>query len=213
MKVTLLNHTPDPHRAVATAARICYSDCDVETLKTRLTPSKVQALITKVVGAGHLSCLEHASFTFGIEGISRACSHQLVRHRVASFAQQSQRYVKEVEANVVVPEAIGKDPTASDLFNKAVEIAYAAYASLLAMGVPPEDSRFILPNACKTKLIMTMNARELLHFFSLRCCSRSQEEIRTLAYKTLDLCTEVAPLLFANAGSPCDKCPEIKGCK
>lgn len=215
MKVTLLNHTPDPHRAVATAARICYSDCDIETLKTRLTPSKVQALIAKVVGAGHLSCLEHASFTFGVEGISRACSHQLVRHRVASFAQQSQRYVKAGEPKFAIPASIALYPSLAENYNVFVRAAFEFYEKLRELGVPAEDARFVLPNACETRLVVTMNARELLHFFALRCCRRAQWEIRDVANEMLKACKSVAPLLFDKAGMPClhGSCPEgAMGC-
>ena len=211
MRVEVLAHTPEPERVVALAARLCYSEAGVKTLLGRLDRTEVARLIDLLQERGHESPFEHASFTFAIEGISRACSHQLVRHRLASFSQQSQRWVSMRRAEFVVPPSVARDGRAKEVFEGFLEQAESAYRTLVALGVPREDARYVLPNACTTRLVLTMNARELLHVFRLRCCQRSQWEIRALAYMMLKKCREVAPLLFARAGAPCDvdgSCPE-----
>ncbi|MBQ4491712.1 MAG: FAD-dependent thymidylate synthase [Deltaproteobacteria bacterium] len=209
MDVRLLASTPEAENLVVAAARLCYSSSSFEELLT-WTEERKSALLRKVLAAGHLSVLEHASFTFGVSGISRACSHQLVRHRIASFSQQSQRYVDASGFDAVIPPAIAANGEALRRFNALLEEARTVYAELLAMGIASEDARFVLPNAVKTSLAVTMNARELRHFFSLRCCLRAQWEIRELAGKMLILAREKAPLLFAGVGPAClsGPCPE-----
>lgn len=211
MRVDILTHTPEPERVVALAARLCYAQVGVETLQERLDGTAISRLIGILWERGHESPFEHASFTFAIEGISRACSHQLVRHRLASFSQQSQRWVSMTGAGFVVPPSVAKRDEARKVFQGFLEEAGRAYQALVALGVPREDARYVLPNACTTRLVVTMNARELLHVFRLRCCHRAQWEIRALAYMMLKKCRQVAPLLFARAGAPCDvdgSCPE-----
>ena len=210
MRVQLLTHTPDPEQVVAAAARLCYSDASIDQLLER-APEQAPKLLRKILALGHLSVLEHASFTFGIEGVSRACSHQLVRHRIASYSQQSQRYVShETPFEAVVPESIAARPELAARFSAYLESTHELYCALLAAGVPAEDARFVLPNAAATKLVMTMNARELHHFFALRCCRRAQWEIRAMAKEMLHLAHLAAPLLFSDAGPGCLRgaCPE-----
>ncbi|MBT9176152.1 MAG: Flavin-dependent thymidylate synthase [Firmicutes bacterium] len=202
MRVTLLTHTPEPDKIVAAAARLCYSGADIATIQTRLSGEKGAAMIAKLLSLGHESPLEHVSFTFGIEGVSRALSHQLVRHRIASYSQQSQRYVRMEDFEYVTPPAIADSPEAKALFLAAVEALRRAYASLLAH-VPAEDARYVLPNACATKLVATLNARSLYNFFALRCCRRAQWEIRALAWDMLRLVKTAAPHVFGQAGADC----------
>lgn len=210
MNVQLLNHTPNPERAVATAARLCYSAAGIEELQDSYKAEDNEKLIRKVMAMGHTSVSEHVSFTFGIEGISRVTSHQLVRHRVASYSQQSQRYVDSVYNNTVIPPSIQSNQMAMNEYYAATGAIQDAYKAMVKLGIPPEDARYILPNATETKIIVTMNARELLHFFKHRCCDRAQWEIREMANKMLDLCKEASPTLFETAGASCvsGKCPE-----
>lgn len=210
MFVQLLTHTPQPEQVVAAAARLCYSDSSISQLLGKVQ-DQAAPLLRKILALGHFSVLEHASFTFGIEGISRACSHQLVRHRVASFSQQSQRYVSHDQPFAeVVPDSIRQQQELAVRFEKHMQDTYELYRDLMLAGVPAEDARFVLPNAASTKLVMTMNARELHHFFALRCCRRAQWEIRAMAKQMLALARGVSPLLFAEAGPGCLKaaCPE-----
>jgi len=210
MFVQLLTHTPEPEQVVVAAARLCYSASSIGELLEKSATNR-RAFLGKILSLGHLSVLEHASFTFGIEGVSRACSHQLVRHRLASYSQQSQRYVSHKERfTAVTPPGIAAEPELKALFESALEQAHAAYRELVERGVAAEDARFVLPNAAETKLVMTMNARELWHFFNLRCCRRAQWEIRAMATEMLRLARRAAPLLFADAGPGCLKgaCPE-----
>jgi thymidylate synthase (FAD) len=210
MRVQLLTHTPDPEQVVAAAARLCYSDASIDQLLER-APEQAPKLLRKILDLGHLSVLEHANFTFGIEGISRACSHQLVRHRIASYSQQSQRYVSHEEPfEAVVPESIAARAELASRFREHLAGTHGFYRELLAAGIPAEDARFVLPNAAATKLVMTMNARELHHFFALRCCRRAQWEIRAMAREMLRLARQAAPLLFADSGPGCLRgaCPE-----
>lgn len=202
MEVSLIGHTPDPELTVAAAARLCYSPDQVNELLEGLTLKKARQLINKLQQMGHFSPFEHASFTFGIAGVSRSLSHQLVRHRIASYSQQSQRYVAFSDLAVVVPPAIADKPEAQEKFNNAMDAIRDAYQALLEL-VPAEDARYVLPNASQTNLVMTMNARSLRNFFTLRCCTRAQWEIRELAWRMLDLVQAVAPSLFADAGPNC----------
>jgi thymidylate synthase (FAD) len=210
MIVQLLQHTPEPERVVAAAARLCYSASGIDRLLEQDVEERTR-LLEKILGLGHLSVLEHASFTFGIEGISRACSHQLVRHRLASYSQQSQRYVSEKKRfAAVTPPTIVANDDLHRRYESLLDDIHQFYRELLEAGIPAEDARFVLPNAAQTKLVMSMNARELLHFFCLRCCRRAQWEIRAMATEMLHLARGAAPLLFAGAGPGCltGPCPE-----
>lgn len=217
MKVTLISHTPDPEKVCNRAAGVCVSAGEV----------KGEKHLMHALASGHDSVLEHAVFTFSVEGISRACSHQLVRHRMASYSQQSQRYVKMDGFDYVVPESIkdsktiwrneytGDEISTLEWYEKIMREWGEEYDSLIKAGIPEEDARYILPNACCTNIIVTMNARELRHFLSLRLCTRAQWEIRQLAEKMLDCVREVAPTLFEDVGPRCKAlgfCPEAKGC-
>ena len=206
----MLTHTPDPEQVVYTAARTCYSAGSLADLARDAGGVSPASLLKKVMGMGHLSVFEHASFTFGVEDVSRAMTHQLVRHRIASYSQRSQRYVDEEGFSPVVPPEIKKDRAAEALFHEVVDRCREAYGDLLSMGVSKEDARYLLPNACSTSIVVTMNARELIHFFTLRCCRRAQWEIREVAKEMLRLCRGVAPLIFGDAGPPCLRgvCPE-----
>ena len=203
MNVELLYHTPDPERAVATAARLCYAPVGASELMETLSEEKIRKVLTTIMRSGHHSTLEHASYTFAVDGISRACSHQLVRHRLASYNQQSQRYVTfKEEPDFILPASV-VEAGAQEEYEQAVKDAFAAYDRLVKLGIPAEDARYLLPNACETKIVITMNIRELLHFFSLRCCTRAQWEIRALANEMLRQVKEVAPVIFENAGPTC----------
>ncbi|HHX94404.1 MAG TPA: FAD-dependent thymidylate synthase [Clostridia bacterium] len=210
MRVDLISWTPEPDRTVAAAARLCYSQTHAAELKEKMSQDTVDSLLDRIAEMGHLSTFEHASFTFAIEGVSRALTHQLVRHRIASYSQQSQRYVSEEAFEYIMPPSIASSPEAAALFNELMGQIREAYTTLNSL-VPKEDARYVLPNACETKIVCTFNARSLLNFFSHRCCNRAQWEIRELAYKMLDQVREVAPGLFAHAGPPCEAegiCPE-----
>lgn len=212
MKVALLASTPNATKVVATAAWICtHQDFPTEA---DLHPDKCGPLVRRVIGYGHESILEHASFTFGIEGISRVCSHQLVRYRIASFSQQSQRYVSISERGLVyaIPQSV-KDIEYDPEYLSLMHRIEAVYEEMLALGIPPEDARFVLPNAATTKLVMTMNARELRHFFAQRCCAKAQWEIRELATLIRAEVSRKEPVLFADCGPDCANCKEKKPCK
>ncbi|MDR3317971.1 MAG: FAD-dependent thymidylate synthase [Clostridiales bacterium] len=207
--VELIAYTPDPEKAVAVAAKLCYSDADISGLYDGVSKSDVNKFIEMLVRLGHLSPIEHASFTFALEGVSRALLAQITRHRVASFSVKSQRYVgADKSFNYIIPpavEALGAD--AAERFHAQMEQArawYLEWQALLGSGERSnEDARFVLPNAAETKMIVTMNARELLHFFGLRCCNRAQWEIREVAWRMLGEVIRVAPSLFKTAGPSC----------
>ena len=164
MKVTLLAHTPDPERVCAAAALTSYWYKGASETIGVLSEKEIEDILTNVMGYGHVSVIEHAAFTFSIEGISRACSHQLVRHRLASYTQQSQRYVKVEDLSPVVPETIRTNPEAAERYQSCMDVLSKAYGELVALGIPNEDARFVLPNAATTNIVMTVNARELRHF-------------------------------------------------
>lgn len=211
MWVSLLAHTPDAENIVAIAARLCYSQSKIEELQSKVKSKDNENLISKIISRGHHSVLEHASFTFGIEGISRAASHQLVRHRIASYSQQSQRYVPLRETfPFIIPPSIKSKPHLYEKFTDALKRTREIYDHLIKEGISAEDARFILPNATETKIIVTMNARELNHFFRLRCCNRAQWEMRHMAEKMLYEVKKVAGILFKEAGPGCvvDRCNE-----
>jgi thymidylate synthase (FAD) len=219
LKVLLISHTPEPEETIAAAARLCYRSGGIDTLKDDRLAGQAKNFLSKLMGMGHMSPVEHVSFTFAIEGISRACSHQLVRHRLASYSQQSQRYVSKTAGfQYVVPPSIGNDEEMEARFKAFMKETQKFYNYLVdrleANGLKGEsvreDARFVLPNAAETKIMVTMNVRELLHFFRQRCCNRAQWEIRQMATEMLRLARNVAPVLFAHAGPGCVKgpCPE-----
>jgi len=212
MKVKLINYTKNPERIVAQSARLCYSALNIDELNEKLTDESMIKLIKKIIKLGHYSVLEHAIFTFAVEGISRVTSHQLVRHRIASFSQQSQRYVKIKDEGFpyVIPESITKDEKLTKIFTEAIKKLDRIYNLFLDHNIAAEDARYILPQAVETKIIITANARELLHIFKLRCCNRAQWEIRELAKSMLKEVKVIAPSIFEKAGPPCvlGPCPE-----
>lgn len=230
MKVTLITHTPEPEKLVATAAKLCYSSSDIETMSEGLTEEKIKSFLDMLVGMGHESPLEHVTFTFGIEGVSRSLTHQLVRHRIASYSQKSQRYVSESGFDYITPPSIEKHGYTNVLYDMIMDTIKEKYDYLRTVlideimndeGVDQktaekranEDARYVLPNACETKIIATMNIRSLFNFFKHRCCNRAQWEIRAMAFEMWKLCMEVAPDIFKYAGPECvtkGKCPEGK---
>jgi thymidylate synthase (FAD) len=237
LNVKLLSHTPDAEKLIATAAKLCYSSSDIESLRDGLTEEKIESFLDMLVSIGHESVMEHVSFTFGVEGISRACSHQLVRHRIASYSQKSQRYVNENGFEFITPPAIEEIPEAKAEYDRVIAEITESYeklaniltekhtAEFIAQGMDEktarskaskmanEDARFLLPNACETKIVVTMNVRSLFNFFRHRCCNRAQWEIRAVANEMLRQCMEVAPHIFSHAGPSCvaeGKCPEGK---
>ena len=267
LKVQLISHTPEPDKVVAQAGKLCYSAVGVDEITQKLTEEEIARYVNMLASIGHESPLEHVSFTFAIEGISRACTHQIVRHRIASYSQQSQRYVKLEQFEYIIPPAIEKNPEAKRIFIETMERDQKAYDELVDLlledilidkhaadygscireilkenpdAVPDrskvldlyaenflenyrkaekqaiEDARYVFPNACETKIVITMNARSLLHFFNVRCCNRAQWEIREMATEMLKECKKIAPALFKKAGPDCvyGKCGEGKmSCK
>lgn len=212
MDVRLLNHTPDPERAIAAAARLCYAPVGAAELTETMSDEAVRRVLKTIITSGHTSALEHASYTFAIDGVSRALTHQLVRHRLASYNQQSQRYVTYAsEPAFVTPPSVAGDPAVAEAFAAATRAAFDAYRALVDAGVPAEDARYLLPNAMETKIVVTMNIRELLHFFELRCCKRAQWEIRDLALSMLALAEPTAPYIFMDAGASCRRGPCREG--
>lgn len=236
LKVKLISHTDNPEKLIAQAAKICYSPVGVEEIEKSLDRDNIEKFINMLMDIGHESPIEHVSFTFAVEGVSRTLTHQLVRHRMASFSQQSQRYVKLDQFDYVIPPAIEKNEQAKQVFIKAmqedqqhygeiVDILYKENFELLitqgedektakskAEKKSIEDARYIFPNACETKIVFTMNARSLFNFFKHRCCNRAQWEIRDMAVAMLKLVRDVAPTLFKYSGPAClnDSCPEGK---
>ena len=238
LNVELVAYTPMPQKVIAAAAKMCYSPADAGTILEGLTEEKTERFLEMLTQIGHESPIEHASFTFAIEGVSRSLLAQITRHRLASYSVQSQRYVKIKEGafSFVTPPEIAKDPEAMELYQRSMERCYQDYLALAdrlqarhtrelmetglsekeakkrAEKMAIEDARYVLPNACETKLMVTMNARSLYNFFRLRCCNRAQWEIRELAWQMLRLCREAAPVLFEKAGPAClfGPCPEGK---
>lgn len=272
MKVKILAHTPEPEKVIAMAGKLCYSPSDIDTLEENLTEDSINSFVNRLVSMNHESPLEHVTFTFGIEGVSRSLTHQLVRHRLASYSQKSQRYVKEGQFEYVVPDDIKKHKDLKKIYIQQMENIQENYDELvfglIALYIFAEDfeelindnlkkfkikkeefssfiqeqmestdtvedtvlklqekykklysvlekkaienARYVLPNACETKIIVTMNIRSLFNFFEHRCCNRAQDEIRDLADEMLRQCREIAPVLFAKAGASCEygKCPE-----
>jgi thymidylate synthase (FAD) len=211
VNVQLLSCTPDPERLVALAARLCYSPVGIGELREEVSRRDARGLVRRVLSMGHASVLEHVTLTYGVEGISRAASHQLVRHRIASYSQQSQRYVA-AEFGYVTPPTVSGSRSLRREYGRHMAACSRLYGKMLRAGVPPEDARFVLPNATETKILITMNARELRHFFALRTCRRAQWEIREMAMRMLSVAKGEAPLLFEDAGPGCvrGRCPEGK---
>ena len=229
MNVQLLAHTPNPEEVIAAAAKLCYAKSDIQGLLDKLTPEKTEAFLDHLASLGHESPIEHVSFTFGIEGVSRALLAQITRHRLASYSVQSQRYVEKSGFEYILPPEIEAIPEAKALFIREMEHDAEVYTALrdilvkkhtadnLAAGMNEkdaafaagkkanEDARMVLPNACDTRMIVTMNARSLYNFFRQRCCNRAQWEIRAVACEMLKLVKAVAPTLFKNAGPTCVK--------
>ncbi|MDQ7793394.1 MAG: FAD-dependent thymidylate synthase [bacterium] len=203
VRVELIAHTPDPQGVVAAAARLCYSEAGIEAIRESQPAGRVSGFLALLQEAGHLSPLEHASFTFYLEGFSRVTTHQLVRHRLASYSQQSQRYVRVDSNDFVLPPSVRVSPAARAEYERALEVTATSYRRLMELGVPREDARYCLPQAVASRLVLTMNARELLHFFELRTCRRAQWEIRLLALLMLRQARKVAPALFRLAGPDC----------
>ncbi len=215
VNVVLLSYTPDPERTIAAAARVSTSPVSAVELLGKLTPDRVERLISRLLSSGHLSVFEHASFTFAIEGISRVTSHQLVRHRLASYTQQSQRYVSLKEFNYITPATISAKPEWGVKYNEMVRAAHRLYLEMLDVGIPAEDARYVLPNAAETRLVMTMNARELIHACSLRLCLRAQWEIVELFEHIKAEVEKVAPRLGAELKPKCYRlgyCDEVESC-
>lgn len=236
VKVELLEYTRNPQRLIAASGKLCYSKSGIDDIIEDLSEDEISKFLSKLIELGHESTIEHVSFTFGVEGVSRTLTHQLVRHRIASYSQQSQRYVKLDQFEYIIPPHIDAIEEARELFIKAMEEDQKTYDELCgilykehyekqieqgksekaakqyAEKASIEDARYVFPNACETKIIFTMNARTLFNFFRHRCCNRAQWEIRYLADEMLRLVKEVAPVLFKFAGPACihGECPEGK---
>ena len=218
MKVKLIAHTPDPDLTAAAAAMTSTSSrTTLEIMgdfKDEGKRQKALVVLKKVMESGHASVLEHASFTFSVSEVSRALTHELVRHRIASYTQQSQRYVKfENEKDFIFPASIQKNEKTKKIYSRLLAESVRAYNELVENNIPFEDARYVLPNASPTNIILSMNGRELLHFFALRCCERAQWEIRELATEMVRQAKEVAPAMFSKAGPSCSQrnfCPEGK---
>jgi len=213
--VALITYTPDPERTIAVAARVSVSAVGISQLSEKLTPEMVKRLIDRLISSGHLSPFEHVNFTFAIEGISRVTSHQLVRHRIASYTQQSQRYVSFRKFDYVTPPTISAKAELKAKYHQTVSDAHRLYVEMLDAGIPAEDARYVLPGAAETILVMTMNARELMHVCSLRLCLKAQWEIVALFGKIKDEVEKVAPRIAAELKPKCYQlgyCDEAKSC-
>lgn len=236
MKVELLSYTKDCEKLIATSAKLCYSQVGIkELVEKEVNEEETDIFLKKLMDVGHESPIEHANFTFGVEGVSRALTHQLVRHRIASYSQQSQRYVKITQFEYVVPPSIEKNLKAKKIYRDAMEEIQKKYEEVyyelykdnlkeeLSLGIKEEvakrnaekksleDSRYLFPNACETKIIFTMNTRSLLNFLRHRTCLRAQWEIRYMAIEMLRILKEISPTLFKKAGPPCVSGPCTEG--
>lgn len=228
LKVKLIEYTRNPEKVIASAAKLCYSAVGIDEIESNLEERKTEKFIDMLVSLGHESPVEHVSFTFAVEGVSRTLTHQLVRHRIASYSQQSQRYVRLNQFEYIIPPEIEKDEKAKRIFIDSMQNCQKSYDELteilkqkyIANGMKAndsekkaiEDARYVFPNACETKIIVTMNARSLMNFFKHRCCTRAQWEIRQLADEMLKQVQDVAPILFKYSGPSCvnGPCPEGK---
>lgn len=201
--VKIIEHTPNPDKTVFLAARTAYSNKSWEKLLTEAeNEEKIKQFLEMLYQRGHHSVFEHASFTFLIEGCSRVCTHQLVRHRLASYTQQSQRYAG-AKGKFHLPDSIMNNPEAYKIAQEVIDFAAQKYNELLDLGIHQEDARYLIPQAVTSRIVVTMNARELLHFFELRTCMHAQKEIRMVAWKMLNEVKKIAPIIFAKAGPPC----------
>jgi len=215
MRVELISYTPDADKISAAAAQGCTDPRPAKELLEVMDQGTAEAIMDIVLPSGHHSVIEHANFTFSVMGVSRSLTHQLVRHRIASFSQQSQRYIRFDVPDFIIPPLIERNAEARETFEKDMASAWASYNSLVESGVPDEDARYVLPNAAANNITITMNARELIHFFSIRCCTRAQWEIREMANRMLELVKPVAPRIFRDAGASCVQlgyCPEQESC-
>ena len=249
MKVVLLSHTPNPEQLIAASANVCYSNKTIDELMTDMTPEKAAALVQKLIDMGHESPLEHVTFTFAIEGVSRVLSHQLVRTRIGiAISQRSQRYISESGSGHTVPPLAQRDKQTQSEYNEYIDAAFENYNSMTQAFTfdmiidwsktnwkefhakqrdmdaydayewfkktypeltkdfkkkAQEDARYLLPNACHTSMVVTMNARALLNFFKLRCCRRAQNEINELAWEMRSLVQSTAPAVFEKSGPSC----------
>ncbi len=217
MQVRLLNFTPNPELTCAAAARLCYSKVSAAEIMQEMSEDRVRRLLEMVIASGHHSTIEHASFTFAIDGISRACSHQLVRHRIGiSFDQQSQRYVDMSQPEYVIPPTIAANGDLAARFQEGMEASFALYRELVEAGIPKEDARFVLPNATATRLVMTVNFRQLMHMASIRLCFRAQWEIRRLVQLAKREVERVSPYLASKLLVKClgqGYCDEFEQCE
>jgi len=215
VQVTLINYTPNPELTIVAAARSSASQSTAEELWDKLSSQQIDNLFKQLLDSGHLSPFEHATFTFSIQGISRVTSHQLVRHRLASYTQQSQRYVPLKEYRYVTPPTISRQPSLLAKYQQTLESAHEFYFQMLEAGIPAEDARYIIPQAIETQLVMTMNARELLYSCSLRLCLRAQWEIVELFESIKAEVEKVAPRLGAELKPKCyplGYCDERESC-
>lgn len=215
MQVTLLSFTPEPEFLIVSAARLSTSKLSAKELQEKLAREEVHRFLNQLLDSGHLSPFEHASFTFEISGISRACSHQLVRHRLASYTQQSQRFVKLEDSGYLTPPTIQARPELQRKYQELVHQAHQFYRELLKAGIPAEDARYVLPQAIETRLIVTMNARELLHAAGLRLCRRAQWEIQELFRQIKAEVKKVAPFIGESLKPKCyhlGYCDEQESC-
>lgn len=236
MKVELLQYNPDCEKIIAAAAKLCYSSSGIDGILDGLDEEKTKSFIDRLMSMGHESPIEHVVFTFGIEGVSRSLLAQITRHRIASYSVKSQRYVNEGQFEYIIPKEIEKDEEAKEIFIKAMQddektynrladiLRDKHYKTFISEGMDEksakrsaekkaiEDARYVLPNACETKMIVTFNARSLINFFHHRCCERAQWEIRDLACEMLRLVRNVCPSIFKNVGPRCisGPCPEGK---
>lgn len=229
LNIKLIAYTPSPEKIVAAASKLCYSNANIETLLEDLNEKKIESFISQLYQMGHESPMEHASFTFGIEGVSRSFLSQITRHRLASYSVQSQRYVKfDDNSELIIPDEIYNNEDALKIFSKCTNNSLNSYLEItnilkskyISDGIPDkeatkkaiENARAVLPMSSSTKMIVTMNARSLLNFFKLRCCNRAQEEIRQVADEMLKLVRSVAPSIFKYAGPSClyGECSEGK---
>jgi len=204
LHVQLLSHSKNPIGVVTSAIRQCYSAESADKIAKKVSKEQSVRLIKQIIGSGHTSTIEHATFTFAIEGVSRALTHQLVRHRIASYSQQSQRYVKAKQLNYIIPPSVKRNKEATKIFVNAINLAADSYQSLLDIGIAAEDARFLMPNAAETKIVVTMNARALANFLKERMCTRAQWEIRQLANEMYKIVYKVAPEIFEHVGPTCE---------
>ncbi len=235
LKVSLLQHTGEPEKIIAAAAKLCYSSADVGSIMDKLDDGSAAKFVDMLMDLGHESPIEHVTFTFGIEGVSRTLLAQLTRHRIASYSVKSQRYVVERQFEYIIPPEIEEDTSAREIFVRAMERDQKDYDDIRAIlekknfdtlilkgksekaaksqaeKMAAEDARYVLPNACETKLIATFNARSLYNFLTRRLCERAQWEIMDLAQKMYELVIDVAPTLFKKAGPPCVYGPCTEG--